>query len=70
MFLNADMITFSPIFSSPNTGKGVGLKKLLELTTEVDIPVIALGGIRTLEKIRLVKDSGAIGFASIRYFYK
>lgn len=67
--LNGDMITFSPIFSSPNKGEGVGLEKLLELTQKVDIPVIALGGITTKEKIKLVKENGAIGFSSIRYFY-
>ena len=66
--LNVDMITFSPIFSSPNKGEGVGLNRLLELTREVNIPVIALGGITTNKKIELVKKYGAIGFASIRYF--
>ncbi len=66
--LGADMITFSPIFSTPNKGKPVGLKMLKEVINNISIPVIALGGIITKEQIKLCKDNGATGFASIRYF--
>lgn len=66
--LGADMITYSPIFSTPNKGKPVGVKILKELTNTLSIPVIALGGIVTKEQIKLCKDNGARGFASIRYF--
>jgi thiamine-phosphate pyrophosphorylase len=66
--MGADMITFSPIFSTPNKGKPVGLKILKELTNSISIPVIALGGIITKEQIKLCQDNGASGFASIRYF--
>jgi len=66
--LGADMMTYSPIFSTPNKGKPVGLKMLKTLTNKISIPVIALGGIISKEHIELSKKSGASGFASIRYF--
>ena len=67
-FLDADMITFSPIFSTPNKGKPKGLEELKSLIAKLSIPVIALGGIITKEQIDACKNVGAFGFASIRYF--
>ena len=66
--LGADMVTFSPVFSSPNKGKPKGVEALKKLVSMLSIPVIALGGIVTLEHIELCKKNGAFGFASIRYF--
>ncbi len=66
--MGANMITFSPIFDTPNKGKSVGLEPLKELKDIIDIPIIALGGIITKEHIKLIKDSQIDGFASIRYF--
>ncbi len=66
--LGADMITFSPIFSTPNKGESKGLEELENLITKISIPVIALGGIITKEQIDLCESVGAFGFASIRYF--
>lgn len=66
--LGADMITFSPVFETPNKGKAVGLKSLEKLVLSVSIPVIALGGILTQEQIDSCIKVGAKGFASIRYF--
>jgi thiamine-phosphate pyrophosphorylase len=66
--LGADMVTFSPIFDTPNKGKPVGLEKLREVCSTVSIPVIALGGILTPEQIDACQEAGAKGFASIRYF--
>ncbi|WP_309498666.1 thiamine phosphate synthase [Sulfurovum sp.] len=66
--LGADMITYSPVFETPNKGKALGLKALEALLQTVDIPVIALGGILTQEQIDSCEKSGASGFASIRYF--
>ena len=66
--LGADMITYSPIFSTPGKGYPVGLEKLKEIASLVNIPVIALGGILTGEQIKACEDAGAKGFASIRYF--
>ncbi|MBU1667045.1 thiamine phosphate synthase [bacterium] len=66
--LGANMVTYSPIFSSPNKGEPKGVKELKKLVSMLSIPVIALGGIVTQEHITLCETSGAFGFASIRYF--
>ena len=66
--LGADMITFSPIFDTPNKGKALGAKVLKELILSVDIPVLALGGILSKNQVDKCRDAGAKGFASIRYF--
>jgi len=66
--LGADMVTLSPVFKTANKGLPVGIKGLKKITSEVSIPVIALGGILTKEQISSCIDAGAKGFASIRYF--
>jgi len=66
--LGADMITFSPIFATPNKGKPKGVELLREVISLLEIAVIALGGIVTQEQIELCKEAGAVGFGSIRYF--
>ena len=66
--LGADMATFSPIFDTPNKGLPVGLEMLRSVTSQVTIPVLALGGILTEEQINACETYGASGFASIRYF--
>ena len=66
--LGADMITFSPIFSTPNKGEPKGISELQSLTSLLDTPVIALGGIVSEEHINSCEECGAFGFASIRYF--
>ena len=62
------MITFSPIFHSPNKGEPKGVEELKRVAFLLSIPVIALGGIVTQKQIGLSKQSGAKGFASIRWF--
>ena len=64
----ADMITFSPIFATPNKGKPLGLGALKELQGIISLPIIALGGILTQEQIGACQAAGAAGFASIRFF--
>jgi thiamine-phosphate pyrophosphorylase len=66
--LGADMLTYSPIFDTPNKGKPIGLGALKELSAIVSIPIIALGGIISTQQIQSCMDNGASGFASIRYF--
>jgi len=66
--LGADMITFSPIFATPNKGEPKGVEVLREVTSSVNIAVIALGGIVEQEQIDLCEEAGAVGFGSIRYF--
>ena len=66
--LGVDMITFSPIFSTPNKGEPKGVEVLKSLVTKLTIPVIALGGIISEEQISACAKAGASAFASIRYF--
>jgi len=66
--LGADMVTFSPIFATPNKGKPKGIEGLKKVIDSLFIPVIALGGIISTEQIARCRLSGAGGFASIRYF--
>lgn len=67
-YFGADMITFSPIFSTPNKGEPKGIIELNRVASKVSIPVIALGGIVTKKHLFLCKESKAKGFASIRFF--
>ncbi len=64
----ADAITYSPIFFSPNKGKPKGLEDLKEITGKINTKIFALGGITSKEQIQQVEACGAYGFASIRYF--
>jgi len=64
----ADMITFSPIFATPNKGTPLGTTAIDMLSKKVSLPIIALGGILTQEHIDACRTNGASGFASIRYF--
>nr|WP_255531411.1 thiamine phosphate synthase [Nitratiruptor sp. YY09-18] len=64
----ADMITYSPIFPTPNKGVPKGVKSLRKIVCKSKIPVIALGGIVTKRHIHKIKAARAAGFASIRYF--
>ncbi|MFZ2967861.1 MAG: thiamine phosphate synthase [Sulfuricurvum sp.] len=66
--LGADAITYSPIFPSPNKGTPKGLEDLKEIVAKIELPIFALGGITTQAQITAVKECGAYGFASIRYF--
>ena len=66
----ADMVTFSPIFYTPNKGEAKGLDELKKAIECCNIKVIALGGIITKEHIELIKNLNPYGFASIRYFVK
>ena len=63
----ADFITFSPIFDSKGR-KGLGTK-ILEEVFKYHKRIIALGGIISQKEIKEIKNSKALGFASIRYFY-
>lgn len=65
----ADYVTYSPIFASPNKGEPKGVDELKRVVEKADIKIFALGGILTQEHINAVEQSGAFGFASIRYFY-
>ena len=63
-----DYVVYSPIFATPNKGAPKGIEDLKLTVLRYNIPIIALGGIITKEQIDAVKEAGAVGFASIRYF--
>lgn len=65
---DADAVTYSPIFHSPGKGEPVGPEALQSAVGIEGIDVIALGGIVTPEQVEAVRQTGASGFASIRYF--
>ena len=66
---NIDAITYSPIFKTLNKGEPKGVSKLKDIIeNNKDLNIIALGGIVDDETLRLVSQTNAYGFASIRYF--
>ena len=67
--LGADIVTYSPIFSSPGKSEPKGIDDLKELLNKCEIKVFALGGIVTQEQIQEIEQTSSYGFASIRYFY-
>ncbi len=63
----ADFVTYSPIFptaSKPGYGPTVGLKKLGDLTSAIEIPVFALGGVSP-DRVRECIETGAHGVAAM-----
>ena len=63
----ADYITFSPIYATPskaNYGPPQGLGLLRQVSQEVNLPVLALGGI-SLHRVSECLDQGAFGVALI-----
>jgi thiamine-phosphate pyrophosphorylase len=65
----ADYITYSPIFFTPNKGKPKGIIHLKDISKRYrDMNIIALGGIVDNNHIKKIKLTYACGFASIRYF--
>ena len=62
----ADYVVFGPVFETPGK-RPVGLDRLKEVVTAVSIPVLAIGGINK-ERVPLVMDAGAAGYAAIRLF--
>ena len=65
----ADAVTYSPIFETPNKGIPKGIEALKEVVDKYpNMNIIALGGIINAEQIEQISKTKAYGFASIRYF--
>ena len=63
----ADFVTFGPVFETPSKkayGAPLGLQKLREAASVLDIPVFAIGGIKS-GNIKSVTEAGAYGAALI-----
>ena len=66
----ADYILLGPIFETPSKlqyGPPLGIATLREVTSQVSIPVYALGGIG-VDRVRVCRENGAAGIAGIRIF--
>lgn len=66
----ADYLLLGPIFSTPSKlqyGPPLGLATLRDVTSQVSIPVFALGGI-TFDRAADCRENGAAGIAGIRIF--
>ena len=66
----ADYLLLGPIFATPSKlqyGAPLGLATLRTVTSQVSIPVIALGGI-TADRVAACRENGAAGIAGIRLF--
>ncbi|WP_456457562.1 thiamine phosphate synthase [Nitratifractor sp.] len=66
--LGVDAVTLSPLFPSPGKGPALGVERFCEIVENLEIPVIALGGILDKKSVTRALATGAAGFASIRYF--
>jgi len=64
-----NMVTYSPIFSTPGKGEPKGIEDLEALLEVCKVKVFALGGIISQVEVEAVENTTAYGFASIRYFY-
>jgi thiamine-phosphate pyrophosphorylase len=63
----ANFATFSPIFHSPDKGEPKGLEELRKACEKMqNFPIVALGGIDETN-YNLVLETGAAGFAAIRF---
>ncbi|MDO8142701.1 MAG: thiamine phosphate synthase [Candidatus Brocadiales bacterium] len=63
----ADYITFGPIFDTPSKAgllKPTGVEEIKKLKNEIDLPIVALGGINE-KNVEVVLDGGAEGIAVI-----
>jgi thiamine-phosphate pyrophosphorylase len=66
----ADYLLLGPIFETPSKLQyrpPLGMAKLREVTSQVTVPVFALGGI-TVERVSICLENGAAGIAGIRIF--
>jgi len=62
----ADFVIFGPVWPSPThpAGQAAGLTALAEISRELNIPVVAIGGVTAL-RIAECNAAGAAGYAAI-----
>ncbi|MCK4739746.1 MAG: thiamine phosphate synthase [Deltaproteobacteria bacterium] len=63
----ADFVTTGPVFDTPSKaiyGAPIGLETLSKITSEITIPVLALGGVKK-NNVEATQDAGAFGIALI-----
>ena len=65
-----DYVTFGPVFRTPDKDPEVELAGLagLRRAAEIGLPVLALGGVTSPERVRACVAVGARGIAAIRLF--
>lgn len=66
----ADYIFFGPVFATPSKaefGSPQGIERLREVCAELQIPVLAIGGVSAENALACV-EAGAAGIAAIRLF--
>ncbi len=66
----ANYIVLGPVFPTPSKsqyGPPLGLDRFAEITRQVKVPVLALGGI-SKERVKACLEAGACGIAGIRIF--
>ncbi len=64
----ADFITFGPVFETPSKaqyGPSLGIEKLHEVVSAVNIPVFAIGGIKAENLAGVMTEGGPYGVALI-----
>ena len=66
---NCDLIFLSPIFKIKKNKKPLGIIRFRNLKNFTKKKVIALGGVNK-KNLKLLKNSGAVGFASISHIKK
>ncbi|MCV6608420.1 MAG: thiamine phosphate synthase [Campylobacterales bacterium] len=66
--LGGDLVTYSPIFKTPNKGEPKGVEDFKKIALKYKKRVIALGGITTDKEVEKVFKAYGYGIASIRFF--
>ncbi len=68
----ADFVTFGPVYRTPSKvkyGEPVGTDRLIRVVRQINIPVFAIGGVKS-SRIKDVKKTGANGVAMISGIFK
>lgn len=66
----ADYVVFGPVWASPSHRETApaGIEALAEVAHRLRIPVLAIGGVTTKQRVAECHAAGAAGYAAIRMF--